>query len=249
MARATGITDEQRRALRRWYQQQGPSTKQSDAINWFERQYGRRIRQSTVSESLSKRYTFLDAPSTAAINTDLLRRQRQAQWPILENILSAWQQSIETAGGDVPGDLIIAKAKEFWPQIPDYSQSPVPEFSSGWLTNFKRRHNIKHRKHHGEAASVPEQAEQEMRAIRTLCGEYLEEEIFNMDETGLYWRQSPSSGLSTRARPGRKKDKNRISIICCCNYSGSQRFPLWVVGKAARPHALRNVNIDALNIQ
>src|SRR4051812_10660570 len=88
-----------------------------------------------------------------------------------------------------------------------------------------------------------------MRAIRTLCGEYVEEDIFNMDETGLYWRQSPSSGLSPRARPGRKKDKNRISVICCCNFLGSQRFPLWIVGRAARPYALRNVNIEALDIQ
>ncbi|KAF2263404.1 hypothetical protein CC78DRAFT_413499, partial [Lojkania enalia] len=54
------ITDEQRRALRCWYQQQGPSRKQSDAINWFEQQYRRRLRQSTISKSLSDRYSFLN---------------------------------------------------------------------------------------------------------------------------------------------------------------------------------------------
>lgn len=242
MVRSAAITDEQRRALRSWYQQQGPSKKQSDAINWFERQYGRRIRQSTVSESLSKRYDFLDDTPTSTVDD---RRQRQPQWPVLEKVLFTWQQSIENAGGDVPGDALIAKAKSIWPQIPDYVNEAIPEFSSGWLTNFKRRHNIKPRKHHGEAALVPEQAEREMRILRTLCGEYAEENIFSMDEIGLYWRQSPSSGLATRAR----KDKSRISIICCCNYSGSQRFPLWVVGKAARPHALRNVNIEALGVQ
>jgi len=96
---------------------------------------------------------------------------------------------------------------------------------------------------------VPLQAEEEMRAIRTLCGEYAEEDIFNMDETGLFWRQAPSSGLATKARPGKKKDKNRISVVCCCNFTGSQRFTLWIIGKAARPYALRNVNIEALGIR
>jgi hypothetical protein len=241
------ITDNQRRALRAWYRCQGPSTRQKDVINWFEREYGHRIRQSTVSDSLSERYSYLDsAPNTSATDRT---RQRQAQWPILESILFDWQQLLESRGSDVPGDILIEKARSIWPQIPDYVNLPLPEFSSGWLTNFKRRHNIKLHRHQGEAGSVPPQTEDEMRAIRTLCGEYTEENIFNMDETGLYWRQGPSAGLSTRARPGRKKDKTRISIVCCCNFDGSQRFALWAIGKAARPHALRGVNLEALDIQ
>ena len=35
-----------------------------------------------------------------------------------------------------------------------------------------------------------------MKAVRTLCGEYLEDDIYNMDETGLYWRATISIGLS-----------------------------------------------------
>jgi hypothetical protein len=102
------ITNDQRRALRQWYQRQGPSKRQIDAINWFEREYGRRIRQSTVSDSLSEHYSHLDAANSSATDRS---RQRQAQWPILEAILFDWQQHLESYGSDIPGDILIEKAK------------------------------------------------------------------------------------------------------------------------------------------
>jgi hypothetical protein len=61
-----------------------------------------------------------------------------------------------------------------------------------------------------------------MRVIRILCGEYAEEDIYNMDETGLWWKQGPSAGLATRARPGVKQEKSWISLVCCCNYTGTR---------------------------
>lgn len=116
------ISDEQRRALRRWHQAQPKSIRQIDVINWFERQYGHRIRQSTVSDSLSKKYQFLD---TSAQKPRLL----QGNWPILETILFDWQQNIENQGGDITGDILISQARAIWPQIPDYFNLPIPEFS------------------------------------------------------------------------------------------------------------------------
>ena len=241
------ISDEQRGALRRWYQRQHPKPRQSEAARWFETQFGHRITQSTVSESLSDRFTYLDTPS--APNTTSSFRQRQPQWPILEAILFDWQRRIEQQGGVVTGDILLLKAREIWPRIPQYQDRPLPSFSIGWLEKFKKRHDIKQRTQHGEASSVPAGAEEEMRAIQTLCGEYKEEDIYNMDETGLFWRQAPSNGLTTEARPGVKKDKSRISIVCCVNFTGTQRLPLWLVGKAKQPRPLKNVNLKAMGCE
>ena len=221
----TGITDEQRRALRRWYRDQPSSVRQIDAIKWFEAQFNHRIRQSTVSESLSQRYNYLDTQSVTTKPASTLRN-RSSQWSILEAILFEWHQLIEEQSGEPTGDIIILKAKEIWPRIPEYASLPIPEFSPGWLTNFKRRHNIKSRKTHGEASSLPQETHEEIRAIQTLCGEYPEEDIYNIDETGLFWRATPSQSLTIKARPGRKRDKSRISIVCCCNFTGTRRFPL-----------------------
>jgi hypothetical protein len=38
-------------------------------------------------------------------------------------------------------------------------------------------------------------AEEEIRALQTVAREYQEEDIYNMDESGLFWRMMPSRGL------------------------------------------------------
>jgi Tc5 transposase DNA-binding domain len=148
-------------------------------------------------------------------------RARQPQWPILELILYNWHQIIERRGGLLTGDLIITKAQQIWPQIPRYQSKLVPAFSSGWLDKFKRRHNIQKVSRHGEAGSVPTKAVEDMRAVQTLCGDYSEEDIYGMDETGLFWRMAPSSGLASEKRAGVKKYKARITLVVCTNFTGS----------------------------
>jgi hypothetical protein len=69
-------------------------------------------------------------------------------------------------------------------------------------------------------------AEEDIRVIQTLSGEYEEENIYNMDESGLFWRQAPSSGLASSSRPRVKKDKSRISLVACTNYTGTYKLPL-----------------------
>jgi hypothetical protein len=77
-----------------------------------------------------------------------------------------------------------------------------------------------------------------MKGLQTLAGEFQEEDIYNMDETGLYWRMTPSCGLATRSQPGLKKDKTQISIVLCVNATGTDRLPVWIIGKSKNPQAL-----------
>lgn len=67
-----------------------------------------------------------------------------------------------------------------------------------------------------------------------------------MDETGLYWRRMPNGGLSTDGYAGQKKDKARITIVVATNATGSDRLPLWLIGTAKTPRALRGVNFLAI---
>lgn len=166
-------------------------------------------------------------------------RQCPANWPILEDILYHWQQWIENRNGLITGDILLEKARQIWSQIPDYQDIPTPEFSVGWLNNFKQRYNIRMRKQHGEASSVSQSATEEMKAIQTIAGEYNEEDIFNMDETGLFWRQAPTSGLGTQSRPGQNREKARITLTVCVNSTGSERLPIWIIGTAKMPRSLQ----------
>jgi len=174
------ISDEQRKALRAWYCQQHPRPRQIDAIKWFEEQFQHRITQSTVSETLSSRFAYLETVKPRASTASY--RQRQPQWPILEAILFEWYEAIDKQNGIVTGELLLGKARQIWPQIPQYRDHQPPSFSPGWLGGFKKRYGIKERTRHGEAGSVAETAEIEMRAIQTLCGEFNEADIFNERE-------------------------------------------------------------------
>ena len=61
--------------------------------------------------------------------------------------------------------------------------------SNGWVDNFKKRHNLRQYNIHGEAASAPIENLEEMREnLRQVLGNYSPEDIFNCDETGLFWK-------------------------------------------------------------
>lgn len=68
-----------------------------------------------------------------------------------------------------------------------------------------------------------------------------------MDETGLFWQQSPTSGLATENQPGVKKNKSQITLVAYVNCTGSNRVSFWIIGQAKVPHSLCGVNIPALD--
>lgn len=249
MPRKQAITLEQRQALRNWAHQQHPKPSQRACINWFYEQYNHKLSQSTVSESLSQHFKNLDKSTTQGQGQGQGQRLRTGQWPDLERILFDFQQRIDRQGGFTSGDILREKAQQIWQRLPQYADQPCPDFSSGWLKRFKLRYNIKQHTRHGEAGSVSESTEQEMKGLQTIAGEFQEEDIYNMDETGLYWKMMPSRGLSAQAQPGIKKEKARITLAFCVNATGSDRFPVWIIGKSKTPRALRNINFSTMGAQ
>jgi len=48
--------------------------------------------------------------------------------------------------------------------------------------------------------------------------------------------------LATKQLEGRKKDKERITLVVCCNGDGTEKLPLWVIGKFNNPRCFKNVD-------
>ena len=72
-------------------------------------------------------------------------------------------------------------------EIPEDNQLKL---SQGWLEHFKARNGLKQMKGHGEAASAEaETVEHEWKQIQALIQKYGYKlrNIFNMDETGLFY--------------------------------------------------------------
>jgi DDE superfamily endonuclease len=107
---------------------------------------------------------------------------------------------------------------------------------------------MKERQRHGEAGSaqLDEDTERIMQEIRDEYTKYPADCVYNMDETGSYWKMKPDRSLSTFEESGRKKDKARITVNLTCNTTGIDRLPLWFIGKAKRPNCFRAEHLQDL---
>ena len=62
---------------------------------------------------------------------------------------------------------------------------------------------------------------------------YHKDDIFNADETGLYFRGLPDKGHCVKGGEllGGKKAKERITALLCANMSGTEKRRLFIIGK------------------
>jgi hypothetical protein len=72
-----------------------------------------------------------------------------------------------------------------------------------------------------------------MANIRETGRGFKAQNIFNMDETGLNWKDTPDQSLGTAQHSGGKKDKARIIAVMCINATGTDHIPIWYIRKAA----------------
>ncbi|XP_070593160.1 tigger transposable element-derived protein 1-like [Erythrolamprus reginae] len=143
------------------------------------------------------------------------------------------------------------------PQPSTSSASSAPATftaSKGWFDRFQRRYGLKSVSLHGEAASADTGAAENFvrRTFKDLIAEggYLPEQVFNMDETGLFWKRMPSRTflMQDEAKaPGFKAMKDRVTLIMCGNAAGFLMKP-WLIYKSRNPRALKNRNKNALPV-
>ena len=116
-------------------------------------------------------------------------------------------------------------------------------YSNGWLAKFKRRKGISSVRLHGEAASANpstvtagrEQLQEDLKAFDP-------EDIYNIDETGLFYKLQPNQTLATKSSDirGTKKSKERVTVALGANATGSHKLRPFLIGKSAKPRAFKN---------
>lgn len=117
-----------------------------------------------------------------------------------------------------------------------YAALSSMRFSGGWLEKFLRRHRLKSRKTHGEAASVSNSAVEEgRRSLQSVVSAFAKCDVFNLDETAYFYCMAPSTTISQKPFAGRKQVKKRMTVAVANNADGSVKLPLFFVGTAARP--------------
>ncbi|XP_017078567.1 tigger transposable element-derived protein 6-like [Drosophila eugracilis] len=171
-----------------------------------------------------------------AAGSDLKRkRQRKGEHDLVEEALYKWFEQQETNNVILDRHVILAKAKEFCQRFNDDYEP-----DANWLWRWRKRHNIKSGKIHGEIAANEYQQD----ILPGLIKGYNPENIFNADETGLFYKAMPTATFYTcgNQRSGNKSQKIRITILFICNATGSYK-KAFLIGRSKSPRCFKNVNL------
>jgi len=96
---------------------------------------------------------------------------------------------------------------------------------------------------HGKGAEVDKHDPEllrELDALYKIIKTYDHENVSNMDESGLFFRTLPRYTflMPDEDMPtvrGKKKAKDRVSLVICANATGSHNIPCALIAKAKKP--------------
>jgi hypothetical protein len=176
----TTLTESQKRALCS-YACTNKKTR-TEYVDWVEERWGLRVDESTISRILKTGEKRL---MSEPLSPDT-KRHKPVLYPELDLSLKEFVLNFQrkTVLSDA---ILIEKARKLASvlEIP----GDALRFSSGWLQKFKDRNGIRLRKLEGEAMSADENAIlNALPFLRELCSNYSLDRIYNMDETGLFYR-------------------------------------------------------------
>ncbi|GAA5914404.1 hypothetical protein JCM5296_001706, partial [Sporobolomyces johnsonii] len=190
-----------------------------------------KIAQSTVSKWINKEEEIREAAICLGPNA---KRSRLVVYPDVEEALTLWCTQALSANVVLSGLVIIEKARDFAQMLGPYNDV---DFSRGWLDKFKSRHGLRRFKFHGEASKMDAvSVDTERQRLCKITNAYKLEDIWNMDETGLFYAMPPDSGLAQQSRNGVSTNKTRLTLAFAMSAAGARR-QMFVIGHARRPRS------------
>ena len=141
----------------------------------------------------------------------------------------------------VTGPMLQEKARQIAEAL-DLSQEDF-KASNGRLDRFKNRNGIKAKCISGEAGGVSEDTVESWRErLPEILQGWSPENIWNMDETGQFFRALPSKSLADKSRSctGGKRSKERLTCALFVNASGGKERSI-IIGKSANPRCFRGI--------
>ncbi|XP_068398055.1 tigger transposable element-derived protein 1-like [Eschrichtius robustus] len=153
---------------------------------------------STIGTILKNKDNIMEHVKSAVpmMSTIILKKHGKVMEEV-EKLLSVWMQ--DQPQRPVPHSLMLIQKKgktlheDMKKKKGEESEGASFNASHGWFHQFKARANLDNIKVSGEAVSADTVAAWEfpemLREIIDVL--YLPEQVFNVDETGLYWKRMP----------------------------------------------------------
>uniref|UniRef100_A0A8C9CI81 Tigger transposable element derived 6 n=1 Tax=Phocoena sinus TaxID=42100 RepID=A0A8C9CI81_PHOSS len=165
----------------------------------------------------------------------------------LKDPVFAWFQEIHAKNILVTGSVIRKKALNLANMLGyDNFQASV-----GWLNRFHDRHGIalkavcrEHSDRLMNGLGIDKVNEWRAGEIIKLIADYSPDDIFNADETGMFFQVLPQHTLAAKGDHcrGGKKARQWLTALFCCSASGTEKIRPLIVGRSANPRCLKNVH-------
>ncbi|KAL4135374.1 hypothetical protein QTP88_006988 [Uroleucon formosanum] len=150
------------------------------------------------------------------------KRKREGKDPEVDKALNEWFSAVAERGARISGSMLEQKA-EFFAEKNGHKKSSAD-------TNGVNEWSL---------AKLPE-----------ILKKFSSQDIYNADETGLFYRATPNGSLCYKRETleGSKKAMDRITVLCCCNIAGTDKKKLLIIEKFVKPRCFKNIKITKLPV-
>lgn len=169
----------------------------------------------------------------------------------MEKLLVLWLEDQHQRRVPVSLMVIQDKAKRLFEVLKkekgEGSESEEFVASRGWFMRFKARANFRNIQVRGEAASGNETAARDFSdALAEIIreGGYCAQQVFNVDETGLFWKRLPTRtciAKEEKSAPGHTASNERLTLLLGGNAAGDYKLKPLLVYQAENPRALEGI--------
>ncbi|KAF2362688.1 DDE superfamily endonuclease domain [Trinorchestia longiramus] len=188
------------------------------------------------------------------------KRNRSVTMIKMEHLLSLWIDDCNQKAIPLSVNMIKEKALSLFSAVKENDKlsgvlgGTDEKFSAsgGWFERYKNRLKIQN------VASEAVNADREaaLRCPDTLKkiieeGGYSDKQIFNVGETGLFWKQMPFETFFSKRDnliPGFKDSKDRLSLLLGGNVEGDFKLKPMVVNRSQNPKALKGCDLNSLPV-
>jgi DDE superfamily endonuclease/Tc5 transposase DNA-binding domain/CENP-B N-terminal DNA-binding domain len=202
--------------------------------------------KSTVSVIWKNKDKILANYSSFSPST---KKIKKCHFPDVDQALLKWHDIQRERNIPINGPILLEQAKKFAIQL----KADTFSGSLGWLERWKKRHSISFQIVSGEAGSVNDETiDSWLKNVWAVESEgYDYKDIFNADETGLFYKLLPNKTMSRKGKTctGGKLSKERVTVLLCSNATGTDKLKPLVIGKYENPRCFKFVNKKSLPVQ
>ncbi|XP_062538718.1 jerky protein homolog-like [Armigeres subalbatus] len=172
---------------------------------------------------------------------------KSARFIDLEEALFMWILQERNKKHTITPDVVKTKAEVLFSMLKEkrkYSNEVTFAATNGWYDRFRKRYGLRMLTVSGEKASGDIEAFTSFKSnfLQVILENgYEKHEIYNADESGLFFKLLPSRTLTLHDEDiaeGRKVIKSRVTFMPCSNIDGSNKLPLMLLGTAQNPRTL-----------